>query len=190
MKTRHHIIALPNPHLRKSSKTIEKVTPTIKKLIADMESATLDWEDSRPHEVGVALAAVQIDELERVVIIRNDFDNKKDRTFSILINPKIVKAWGNITYDYEGCLSVKDIYGFVPRYNKVKVKAMSVKGTEVSLTAEGFLARILQHEIDHTNGIMFIDYIKDKDAFYRLNEDGKLAKLEPKDINAARLFRD
>ena len=190
MKTRHHIITLPNSHLRRASKEVSTITPQVKQLIEDMESATLDWEDSRPHEVGVALAAVQIDVLKRVIIVRNDFDNKQDRTFSILINPKITKAWGNITYDYEGCLSVKDIYGFVPRYSKVKVHAMAVDGKEVTLTAEGFLARILQHEIDHTNGIMFIDYIKDKNTFYRLNEDGKLAKLSTKELDSSHILRD
>jgi peptide deformylase len=144
-----------------------------------MQEATLDWEDSREHEVGVALAAIQVNQPVRAVVVRHDFDNKKDRTFAIFINPVITKYEGSIVEDYEGCLSVPDVYGKVPRYSKVRVKALDLNGKEVRLTAEGFLARIFQHEIDHTNGIVFIDHIKDDpEAFYRLKEDGKLEKLD------------
>jgi len=144
-----------------------------------MMEATLSWEDSRKHEVGVALAAVQINVLSRIVIIRNDFNNKSDRTFQVLVNPKIIRLEGDIVEDYEGCLSVKNIYGKVPRHNKVKIKAMDLSGKEVRITAEGFLARVLQHEIDHTNGIMFIDHIKDNtESFYKLTDGGELEKLD------------
>jgi peptide deformylase len=129
--------------------------------------------------VGVALAAVQINQLSRVVIIRNNFDNQKDKTFTVLINPEITKREGAVTRDYEGCLSIKDLYGFVPRYEKIKVKAIDENGHEFRMTAEGFVARILQHEIDHTNGIVYIDHIKeDKDAFFHLDDEGHLHPLE------------
>ncbi len=175
--TRANIITLPHPHLRHKSKRVHIVTDAVQQLITDMQAATLDWEDHRPHELGVALAAVQVDHLERVVIIRNDFENKEDRTFVPLINPEIVKLEGDIVYDHEGCLSVPDIYGLVPRHTKVRVKALNEKGQEVRIKAEGFLARVLQHEIDHTNGIVFIDHIKDNDVFFHLDPDGKLIKV-------------
>lgn len=140
-----------------------------------MEQATLDWEDSRAHEVGVALAAVQIDVLQRVVVVRNNFDDKADRSFRVFINPEITKYEGALVSDYEGCLSIKNVYGLVPRYEKVRVKALDESGKEIRLTADGFLARVFQHEIDHTNGIVFIDHIKDvANAFFTLEEDGKL----------------
>lgn len=180
--TRENIIALPNPHLRQKSRRVLTVTPEIEKLIVDMQSATLDWEDSRPHELGVALAAVQVDKLERVVIVRNDFDNKDDRNFIALINPEIVKLEGTTTYDHEGCLSVPDIYGLVPRASKVRVRALDERGHEVRLKATGFLARVLQHEIDHTNGIVFIDHIKNQDAFFNLTKDGHLKKVDHEKI--------
>jgi len=182
--TKDDIITLPNDHLRQRSKKVGVITDGIKQLIADMEAATLDWEDSRAHEVGVALAAVQIDVHLRVVVVRNNFDNKSDRTFLVFINPEITKYEGTVEEDYEGCLSVKDIYGRVPRHSKVRVKALDEDGKPVRLTAEGFLARVFQHEIDHTNGILFIDHIKDKsEAFYRLDEDGHLDALDyDKDI--------
>lgn len=173
------IITLPNPDLRKSSKKVSVITEEIKKVIQDMEAATLDWEKSRAHEVGVALAAVQIDKLIRVVVIRNNFDNKDDHTFSVFINPEITKYEGEIEEDFEGCLSVKDIYGKVPRYTRVRVKALDINGRSFRVTAEGFLARIFQHEIDHTKGIVFIDHIKEKEgAFFNLTDEGNLVQLD------------
>lgn len=178
------IITLPHTDLREKSHRVHVITDDIKKLARDMISATLDWEDSRPYEIGAALAAVQIDVLERVVVIRSDFDDKENRDFTILVNPEIVKAEGDIIYEHEGCLSVKGIYGLVPRHSKIRVKALDIDGNEVRIKAEGFLARVIQHEIDHTNGIVFIDHIKDdKDAFFTLNDKGDLEKLDyDKDI--------
>lgn len=175
------LITLPNPHLRQRSKKIGFVGDEVRKLIADMEAATLDWEAGRDHEVGVALAAVQIDALQRVVVIRNNFDDKNDKTFRVFINPEITKYEGELLEDYEGCLSIRDVYGRVPRYSRVRVKAINEDGKEFRVTAEGFLARVFQHEIDHTNGIVFIDHIEDvEDAFFTLTSDGK---LEPKDYD-------
>lgn len=173
------IITLPSPHLRQKSVKIHVVTDGTKHLIEDMTSAALDWEDSRPHEISAALAAVQIDRLERVVIVRSDFDDKAVRDFTTLINPEIVKYEGEMTEDYEGCLSVSNIYGKVPRYSKIRIKALDQDGNEVRFKAEGFLARVIQHEIDHTNGIVFIDHIRDKkDGFFTLDEEGELQPLD------------
>lgn len=175
------IIHLPDKRLRGKSRKVFFVTEKIKKLIKNMESATLSWEDSRQHEVGVALAAVQVGALENVIIIRNNFQDKSDRTFQVYLNAEITKKFGDLIDDYEGCLSIKDTYGKVMRYEKVKIKAMNLAGKEVRLTAEGFLARVFQHEIDHTKGKVFIDHIKDdSEAFYRLEEDGTLNKLDYK----------
>lgn len=173
------IISLPNPHLRQKSQRVHVITDDTKKLIDDMTSASLDWEDSRPHEISAALAAVQIDQLERVVIVRSDFDDKSVREFTPLINPEIVKYEGNVITDYEGCLSVNGFYGRVPRHSKVRVRALDINGNEVRFKAEGFLARVIQHEIDHTNGTVFIDHIHDQhDAFYRLDEKGELQPVD------------
>jgi peptide deformylase len=173
------IITLPNAHLRERSQKVGLITDEIRQLVTNMETATLDWEDSREHEIGVALAAVQIDALMRVVVIRTDFDDKKDRTFQVFINPEITKYEGKLVEDYEGCLSVEDIYGKIPRHDKIKIKALGLDGNEFRVTAEGFLARIFQHEIDHTNGILFVDHIKDDtSAFYKLNAEGHLEALD------------
>jgi peptide deformylase len=173
------IITLPNPHLREKSVKVHIITEDTIQLVNDMTSASLDWEDSRPHEISAALAAVQVDNLQRVVIIRSNFDDKATREFTALINPEIVKLEGEIISDYEGCLSVSKIYGMIPRYSKVRVKALDLNGNEIRFKAEGFLARVIQHEIDHTNGIVFIDHIRDQtEAFYTLDEKGELQPLD------------
>lgn len=177
--TKDDIITLPQTNLRQRSQKVSIVTPEIEQLVQDMQDATLDWESSRAHEVGVALAAVQVNKLKRVVVVRNDFNDKDDHTFTVFINPVITKYEGKLVDDYEGCLSVRNVYGMVPRYEKVKVKAMDLNGKEFRVTADGFLARIFQHEIDHTNGIVFLDHIReDSEAFYQLTDKGELVKLD------------
>jgi peptide deformylase len=177
--TKDDIIALPNAHLRQKSARVGVITPEILDVIRDMQNATINWDQSREHEVGVALAAVQIDRLYKIIIVRNNYDDKDDHTFTTFINPQITKFEGAIEEDFEGCLSVRDIYGKVPRHTKVRVKALGETGKEFRVTAEGFLARIFQHEIDHCNGIVFIDHIRDNpEAFYQLTDEGKLEPLD------------
>lgn len=177
--TKDDIITLPNPHLRDKSTRVFVIDEAVKEFIQAMTDAALDWENSRPHEISAALAAVQLDHLERIVIVRSDFEDKNAQEFTALINPEIVKYEGDVVADYEGCLSVKDVYGKVPRHTKIRVKALNIDGEEVRFKAEGFLARVIQHEVDHTNGIVFIDHIKDSpDSFYRLDEKGDLQELD------------
>lgn len=176
--TKDDVIALPHKSLRKKSAKVGIINTDILKIIEDMKSATISWDESRDHEVGVALAAVQINRLYKIVIVRNNYDNKDDTSFTAFINPSITKYEGQVEEDFEGCLSVKDIYGKVPRYTKVRVKALDEHGREFRVTAEGFLARIFQHEIDHTQGILFVDRIKDKhNAFFQLKQDGSLEPI-------------
>ena len=177
--TKDDIIALPNPHLRQKSERVGVITDEIRQIIEEMKAATISWDESRDHEVGVALAAVQIDKLYKIIVVRNNYEDKNDRSFTAFINPKITKFEGKIVHDYEGCLSVPSIYGKVPRYSKVRVKALGIDGKDFRVTAEDFLARIFQHEIDHCEGKVFIDHIKSKkEAFFHLDSDGKLEPLD------------
>jgi peptide deformylase len=174
--TRDDIITLPHPHLRQRSARIRAITDETRQLIDDMLAATLDWEESRPHEVAVALAAVQIDRLERVVIVREDFEHKENQRFVVLINPEIVKKEGEITMMQEGCLSVKDVYCNIPRHSKIRIKAIDLSGHEVRFrSSDSFMSHLLQHEIDHTNGICIVDHVaQQKDAFSILTDSGEL----------------
>ena len=173
------IITLPHDSLRQRSTRVRVITDEVKQLVEDMQSATLDWEANREHEVGVALAAVQINNLQRVVVVREDFNDKSNQNFEVYIDPEIVKYEGVIEEDFEGCLSVKNVYGKVPRHTKIRLKALNLEGKEVRVKAEGFLARVFQHEIDHTNGKLFVDHIEGHpELFYKLSDSGKIEELD------------
>ncbi len=174
--THKNIITLPNDHLRQRSRRITQIDADTRQIVSDMIAATLDWEAHRPNEVAVALAAVQIDKPVRIVIIRADFDNKENKNFQVLINPEITKYEGEIITDYEGCLSVKDVYGKVPRYSKIRGRAIDINGNRIKIkSTDPFLSRVLQHEVDHTNGICFVDHIAhNQDAFSVLTKSGDL----------------
>ncbi len=174
--THKNIITLPNDHLRQRSRRITQIDADTHQIISDMIAATLDWEAHRPNEVAVALAAIQIDKPVRIVIIRADFDNKENKNFQVLINPEITKYEGEIITDYEGCLSVKDVYGKVPRYSKIRGRAIDINGNRIKIkSTDPFLSRVLQHEVDHTNGICFVDHIAhNQDAFSVLTKSGDL----------------
>lgn len=183
MASKEDIITLPNPTLREQSDTVDTVDDDVKQLIEQMETATLDWEASRDHETGVALAAVQINDLRRVVIVRRDTGDDANQEFDIYINPEITKYEGEPVAELEGCLSVADVYGRVPRFPKVKIKAQNIHGKTIKLFARGFLARIFQHEIDHTNGITFVDHLGTDGELYKIG-DGEM-KLLPTEESAA-----
>jgi peptide deformylase len=177
--SKEDIIKLPDPRLRQRSIRIGIINDEIKKLANDMILSVIDWENSRDHELGVALAAVQIAELYRVVVVRDNFDDKTNLNFRVFINPEISKYEGEEIEDYEGCLSVPDIYGKVKRFSKIRLKALDLEGNPIKVSLDGFIARILQHEIDHTNGKLFIDRIKnDYSAFYKLTDIGELEPLD------------
>lgn len=171
------IITIPNPALHQKSQRVKSVDADIKHLISTMEAATLDWD--REHETGAALAAVQIADLRRVIIIRDDFEDRAQSSFTAYLNPEIVKTEGVLEEDLEGCLSVPGIYAKVPRWTKIKVKAMDLSGREIRLTATGFLARVFQHEIDHTEGFLIIDRVKDTANLFQMDPvTGHLSPLQ------------
>lgn len=173
------IITTPDARLREKSEKVREINDEIREIIADMRKLSLDWEAKHPYELSAAMAAPQMGINKRIIIIRDDMEDKKKATFTALINPEIIKAEGKIKTDYEGCLSVPTIYGMVPRATKVRVKAKLEDGTEVRIKATDELARTLLHEIDHLNGILFIDHIKEvKDAFYEMNEKGDLIPVD------------
>ncbi len=173
------IITTPDPRLREKSSKISKIDEEILGVIAEMRKLSLDWEKEHPFELSAAMAAPQMGVNKRIVIIRDDMEDKKNASFTALINPEVIKTEGKTKTGYEGCLSVPSIYGMVPRATKVKIKAKLEDGTEVRIKATDELARTLLHEIDHLNGILFIDHIKDdKDAFYEMNDKGDLVPVD------------
>ena len=173
------IITTPDKRLREKSEKVRVIDEEILKTIADMRKLSLDWEADHPYELSAAMAAPQMGVNKRIIIIRDDMEDKKNASFTALINPEVIRAEVKMKTDYEGCLSVPSIYGMVPRATKVKVKAKLEDGTEVRIKATDELARTLLHEIDHLDGILFIDHIRDEsDAFYKMNDKGDLVPVE------------
>lgn len=173
------IITTPDPRLRQKSTKVGVIDDEAREIIANMRKLSIDWEKEHPYELSAAMAAPQMGAMKRIIIIRDDMENKKNASFTALIDPEIIRAEGKIITDYEGCLSVPSIYGKVPRASKVKVKAKLEDGTEVRIKASDELARTLLHEIDHLDGILFIDHIRDQaDAFYRMNDKGDLEPIK------------
>ena len=173
------IVTTPDPRLRQKSEKVHQIDDETKRIIDEMIASSLAWEEEHEFELSAAMAAPQLGYNKRIIVVREDMSNKDNANFVPLINPVVIKTEGKIIEDYEGCLSVPSVYGKVGRPYKARIKAVTENGEEVRLKATGFLARTLLHEIDHLDGIRFIDHIKDQcDAFYKLNDKGDLEPLD------------
>lgn len=145
------LVILPDPILRRKSEPVESVTDAIRDLARDM----LDTMYDAP---GVGLAAIQIGIAKRVVTIDTNKDEEA-RDPTVYIDPEIVwSSQERRVYD-EGCLSIPEFYGEVERPDRVRVRYMNLDGQIVEREADGLLATCLQHEIDHLNGVLFIDHL-------------------------------
>lgn len=173
------IVTTPDPRLRQKSEKVHQIDDEIKRIIDEMIASSIAWEEEHEFELSAAMAAPQLGYNKRIIVVREDMSNKDNANFVPLINPVVIKTEGKIIEDYEGCLSVPSVYGKVGRPYKARIKAVTENGEEVRLKATGFLARTLLHEIDHLDGVLFIDHIKDQtDAFYKLNDKGDLEPLD------------
>ena len=173
------IVTTPDPRLRQKSEKVHQIDDETKRIIDEMIASSLAWEEEHEFELSAAMAAPQLGYNKRIIVVREDMSNKDNANFVPLINPVVIKTEGKIIEDYEGCLSVPSVYGKVGRPYKARIKAVTENGEEVRLKATGFLARTLLHEIDHRDGVLFIDHIKDQtDAFYKLNDKGDLEPLD------------
>ena len=142
------ILHFPNPRLRKKATAITKVTDDIRQLADDMLETMYD-------APGIGLAATQINVQKRLIVI----DISQDMTEPyIFINPEISQKQGEREHE-EGCLSVPDSYEVVTRADTVRVKALDRNGKPFELDADELLATCIQHEIDHLDGKLFVDYI-------------------------------
>lgn len=136
--------------LRQPCAPVTQIDPDVKALVRDLF-------DSMKAAEGVGLAAPQLGVLRRVVVV--DVSRQHPELLPIsLINPRILSAEGRETGE-EGCLSFPDLYGQVPRHTQVYIETLDINGKLFTIDAEGFYARALQHEIDHLDGKLFIDYL-------------------------------
>ena len=140
------IITHPNPILRKKSAKIEKADEKTRRLILDMEKTMLEFD-------GVGLAAPQVGKNIRLIVI-----NTKDGPIA-MVNPKITRKSWRKELGEEGCLSLPGVNRNVKRHKKIRAVYCDAKNKKRGIKAEGLLARVIQHEIDHLNGVLFIDYL-------------------------------
>ena len=150
---------LPDPILRTQAKKISKIPSTLPKFTDDMVETMI-------HEHGVGLAANQVGSLQKVCVIQLP----EWEEAIVLINPEITEAEGEVELE-EGCLSLPGYRGITLRSEKVKVKALGLDGKAVRIQTEGLFSQALQHEIDHLNGILYIDRLVSKDEFYKIQFD-------------------
>lgn len=143
------VLCYPDPRLHKVAKPVAQVDARIKKIVADMADTMYD-------APGVGLAATQVDIHERIVVIDVSDDQNE---LMVFINPEIIWASPEKKSWREGCLSVPDYYDEVERPSEIRVKALDVEGKEFELDADGLLAVCLQHELDHLQGKVFVEYL-------------------------------
>jgi peptide deformylase len=156
-----------NPILRKTSKPVAKITREIKELVQNME-------ETLRAAPGVGLAAPQVGELIRLIIA------DVGEGMHVIINPKILKKSGKQSF-VEGCLSLPGLEAPIVRSESVLVKGMDLKGRQIEVQAEGLLATVFQHEIDHLDGKLFTDRVADPDLITYLPKDSHGRSKTPKE---------
>jgi len=161
------ILRYPDPRLHKVATKVERIDDKIRKLINDMAQTMY----AAP---GVGLAATQVDVHKRIVVV--DISELRDQ-LHVLVNPEIVEATGEADCE-EGCLSVPGVYEKVRRAQHITVQALDAEGNRYSLDADGLLAVCIQHEMDHLDGKVFVEYLS------RLKQNRILAKLRKQERKA------
>ena len=147
------IITIPNPILETPAERVGEIDDVTKNVIRDL----LDTVLAAKNPEGAGLAAPQIGVSKRVCVVRR-FIETSDKIVTkeyVLVNPKIISASKETDIHYEGCLSVPDVYGQVERAKKIKVKALDENNQPIRISTSGFFARVIQHEVDHLDGVLF-----------------------------------
>jgi peptide deformylase len=147
------VLQFPDPRLREKSRPFERgeVDEDVRKLAADMAETMYE-------EPGIGLAAPQVGVARRLVVMDTDW-SEGERNLRVLLNPEIVRSEGSTVSKEEACLSVPDFSADVDRFERVVVRARTLDWEEVEIAADGLLAICLQHEIDHLDGVLYIDRI-------------------------------
>ena len=167
------ILEYPDPRLRIRADPVTKVDAEIQKLVADM----LDTMYAAP---GIGLAATQVNVHKRILVVDVGTEHKEPYC---LINPEIVSAEGKTSAE-EGCLSVPEFYDYVDRAAKIRVRALDQTGKPIDFEAEGLLAVCIQHEMDHLDGKLFVDYLSELKRERLKKKAAKKAKRAGSDVDA------
>jgi peptide deformylase len=157
------VLRMGHPVLREKAKPVEAFgTPELRALLEDMK-------ETMAAKNGAGLAAPQIGVSQRVVIFGVDhnprYPDAESVPFTVLVNPKLVMLTRDVEEDWEGCLSVPGMRGVVPRYTKLRYSGFDIDGNPIERVAEGFHARVVQHECDHLDGILYPQRMSDMSKF-------------------------
>ena len=157
------VLRMGHPVLRERAKPVEKfATPELRALVQDMKETMADRN-------GAGLAAPQIGVGQRVVMFgvsaNPRYPDAEEVPFTVLVNPKLVMLTRDVEEDWEGCLSVPGMRGVVPRYTRLKYSGFDEEGNPIERVAEGFHARVVQHECDHLDGILYPQRMTDMSRF-------------------------
>jgi peptide deformylase len=180
----HPIVLSDDPLIRQKSRRVRRVGPAVQELIDDMV-------ETMHAANGIGLAAIQIGVPERVIVVQlpeDEEDPESDKLY-VVINPELARKSREAEEGIEGCLSVPGLVGEVSRHQAVTVKGRDLKGRPVRIKAGGLLARVFQHEIDHCNGILFIDHIEDPEKIWPVpegeEEAAEAAQEIPREVAAS-----
>ena len=163
------ILVVEHPVLRRKAKKITKITAEHRKLIENMI-------ETMREAPGVGLAAPQVGVSERLIVVEwadepeNEDDPPKKKKLYVVLNPEIIWTSEEQVQGTEGCLSIPGWVGDVMRYEAVTVRGLNRNGEKISIKAEGWLARIFQHEIDHLDGVLYTDKLVSRDTLRRVQE--------------------
>ena len=163
------VLRFPDERLRTKATQVVEVNDNIKSIVNDMFETMYD-------ENGVGLAATQVNIHQQIVVMDVSEDKENPLVF---INPEIIEKSDDTVINEEGCLSVPGCYAKVDRHTKVTVKALDINGKEFTLDGEELLAICIQHELDHLNGVLFVDYLsslKRKRIQTKLEKEARLNK--------------
>jgi peptide deformylase len=158
-----------NPVLRSAARPVRRLDRATRQLMDEMIAIMRD-------APGVGLAAPQVGVGVRVIVVETPLDTddaESDTRVWALADPEIVWSDLAMVEDQEACLSVPGLYGDVARHTRIRVRAIERSGRRVEIDADGFEARVIQHEIDHLDGVLFIDRVASIDKLYTLRDDGK-----------------
>lgn len=161
------VLRFPDERLRKIAKPVTEITPELQTIIDNMT-------ETMYAENGIGLAATQVDVHQQIIVI--DVSEDKSQLY-VIINPEVITQEGETGIE-EGCLSVPDNHGFVPRAEKIKIKALDRNGCSYEIEADELLAICIQHEMDHLKGKLFVDYLS---PLKRQRIEQKMKKLARED---------
>jgi peptide deformylase len=155
------VLQYPDPLLRKVAQPVLEVDKSVRKIVDDMFETMYE-------QSGVGLAATQVNIQQRIIVIDISEDSKKPLC---VINPEIISRDG-MQYEYEGCLSFPGVFDKVERAEKIRLRALDQDGKSYEITADGLLSICIQHEMDHLDGVLFMDHLS------RLKQERMRKKLE------------